>query len=113
MDVLATVVSTKHNYCRYSVLTALNRHTQCVLTHQCALTHRTGVLPHSALPHIWRPPAFPRELHGFLLSLLERFEITFPVQSYAHKLGTVLDPPLLTHTRTHSHAMAGVGTPRC
>lgn len=47
---------------------------------------------HSALPQIWRPPAYPLELHGFLLSLLERFEITFPVHSHAYKLGTRAPP---------------------
>ncbi len=83
MDVLSTVVSTKHNYCRYPHLSCYH-----LFFFQLILLHRTGVLPHSALPHIWRAPAFPRELHGFLLSLLERFEITFPIQSYAHKLGT-------------------------
>jgi hypothetical protein len=47
------------------------------------------VIAHSALPQIWRAPAYPPELHDFLLSLLERFEITFPIQGHAHKLGTL------------------------
>jgi len=48
------------------------------------------VIAHSALPQIWRAPAYPPELHDFLLSLLERFEITFPIQGHAHKLGTLV-----------------------
>lgn len=49
---------------------------------------RDGVIPHSALMHIWKSPAYPTELHGFLLSLLERFEIIFPIRDHAYKLGT-------------------------
>jgi hypothetical protein len=34
-------------------------------------------------------------MHPFILSLLERFEISFPVNANAHKLGTI--SPLLPH----------------
>jgi hypothetical protein len=54
----------------------------------CVVWRRDGLIAHSALAQIWKPPAYPPELHEFLLSLLERFEIIFPVQNYAHKLGT-------------------------
>jgi hypothetical protein len=44
-------------------------------------------MAHSALPHIWKAPVFPAHVHPFILSLLERFEISFPVGAHIHKLG--------------------------
>jgi hypothetical protein len=44
-------------------------------------------MPHSALPHIWRVPTYPPQVHPFILSLLERFELSFPVGAHIHKLG--------------------------
>jgi hypothetical protein len=91
MNVMSTVVSTKHNYCRYGAVishaplythswhssTRLNVRTMC----------RNGVMAHSALPHIWKAPDFPPEVHPFILSLMERFELSFPVGAHIHKLG--------------------------
>lgn len=53
-----------------------------------ALDFRNGVLAHSALYHIWRAPELPPEVHPFILSLLERFELSFPIGPYIHKLGS-------------------------
>jgi hypothetical protein len=36
---------------------------------------KNGILPHSNLAQIWRPPSFPPELHPFLLQLLHQFDI--------------------------------------
>lgn len=36
---------------------------------------KNGILPHSILPQIWRPPAYPPELHPFLIKLLHQFDI--------------------------------------
>ena len=36
-----------------------------------------GLLPHTLLPMIWRPPEFPPEIHDILLSLLKKFEIAY------------------------------------
>jgi hypothetical protein len=44
-------------------------------------------MAHSALPHIWKAPDFPPEVHPFILSLMERFELSFPVGAHIHKLG--------------------------
>lgn len=41
----------------------------------------------SALPQIWKVPDYPPEVHPFILSLLERFELSFPIGPHAHKLG--------------------------
>jgi hypothetical protein len=57
---------------------------------------RNGVMAHSALPHIWKAPDFPPEVHPFILSLMERFELSFPVGAHIHKLGgyaSSLRPP--------------------
>jgi hypothetical protein len=56
-NVMATIITTKHNY--------LGREGY------------EGILQHSVLPFIWRPPTFPDDLHGFILYLLNKFEITF------------------------------------
>jgi hypothetical protein len=56
-DVMATIITTKHNY--------LGREGY------------EGILQHSVLPFIWRPPTFPDDLHGFILYLLNKFEIAF------------------------------------
>jgi hypothetical protein len=45
-------------------------------------------LSQAALPQIWKPPSFPSNMHPFILSLLERFEISFPINANVHKLGT-------------------------
>jgi len=60
-DVMSTVITTMHNY--------LGREGQ------------EGILQHSVLPFIWRPPTFPKELHGFMLYLLNKFEITFTLDN--------------------------------
>jgi serine/threonine protein kinase/GTPase SAR1 family protein len=38
---------------------------------------RDGMMPHSLIPMIWRPPEFPVEIHEILLSLLKKFEIAY------------------------------------
>lgn len=38
---------------------------------------KDGMLPHSLIPMIWRPPEFPPEIHDILLSLLKKFEIAY------------------------------------
>jgi len=106
MDVFASVVSTKHSYCRYTALVcwaishlSLSRMSESLPPSLPLSSLSTGVLQHSVLPQIWRPPSFPSELHEFLLSLLERFEITFPVHSNTHKLGKLISlVAVLQHT---------------
>lgn len=85
MDVMSTIVSTKHNYCKYgsSCFTSIRRQAVSTLT----TLSRNGVMRHSALPHIWKPPTYPAQVHPFILSLLERFELSFPVSANIHKLG--------------------------
>jgi hypothetical protein len=51
--VLATVVTMKANYVR------------------------NGLLMHSDLPQIWKPPAFPQQLHRLLLVLLAKLELAY------------------------------------
>lgn len=85
MDTMCTVVSTKHNFVRFNLF--------CFLLHKPILTRlcnrRDGVLRTSDLGQIWRAPKYPAVLHQYLLSLLERFELMFPIKDYAHKLGAV------------------------
>jgi hypothetical protein len=40
-----------------------------------------GILHHSILPLLWREPDFPASLHGFILALLNRFEIAFTMNN--------------------------------
>ncbi|EFA78013.1 leucine-rich repeat-containing protein [Heterostelium album PN500] len=53
---LASIITVKHNY-----------------TNQ-------GVILHRDLKHIWKAPFYPQELHPHLLTLLEKFEISFNFQ---------------------------------
>jgi len=62
MDLMSSVISTKHNFCK------------------------DGILAASALPQIWKAPKYPPEMHPFILSLIERFEISFPIDKHAHNL---------------------------
>lgn len=55
--IMSTIITTKHNY--------LGREGY------------EGILQHSMLPFIWRPPTFPDDLHGFFLYLLNKFDIAF------------------------------------
>ena len=58
-DCMATVITTKQNF---------------VID---------GVLQHSKLPLIWRPPKYPPTLHAFLLQLMYKYEAAFPLSSDA------------------------------
>lgn len=60
-DLMSTIITTKHNY---------------IGREGCE-----GILRHSVLPFLWRPPVFPEYLHGFILNLLNRFEIAFTLDS--------------------------------
>jgi len=40
---------------------------------------KDGILKESSLPHIWKPPKFPEQLHPFLISLLDSFEVSFDI----------------------------------
>lgn len=40
---------------------------------------------HSILPLLWREPQFPASLHGFLLALLNRFEVAFTMNRMGSK----------------------------
>lgn len=46
---------------------------------------KNGVLLSTNLTQIWKPPEFPESLHMTLLSLLEKFEISFPLPSKDHE----------------------------
>src|SRR5690242_7926470 len=52
---MSTVITTKHNYAR------------------------NGILYYQYLGQIWQPPEYPEHLHPFLLSLLNKFEISFDI----------------------------------
>eukprot|EP01119_Soliformovum_irregulare_P016349 TRINITY_DN4710_c0_g2_i3.p1 TRINITY_DN4710_c0_g2~~TRINITY_DN4710_c0_g2_i3.p1 ORF type:complete len:1173 (+),score=432.27 TRINITY_DN4710_c0_g2_i3:488-3520(+) len=59
-----------------------------------------GILPHQALPQIWREPLFPNKIHAVLLSLLENFEIAFPLTPFSSNYdGQSLIPSLLPANR--------------
>jgi hypothetical protein len=40
-----------------------------------------GILSAQSCVHIWRPPRFPTSLHSYLLQLLVKFELLFPLKS--------------------------------
>eukprot|EP01103_Thecamoeba_quadrilineata_P004097 TRINITY_DN1381_c3_g1_i1.p1 TRINITY_DN1381_c3_g1~~TRINITY_DN1381_c3_g1_i1.p1 ORF type:complete len:1903 (+),score=318.22 TRINITY_DN1381_c3_g1_i1:778-5709(+) len=42
---------------------------------------KDGILAHNSLQYIWRPPYYPLEVHSSLLTLLQRFEIIFTLNS--------------------------------
>ena len=70
---MATVLTTKHTFAK------------------------NGVLPHQSLLQIWRPPKYPPEIHETLLSILENFEIAFPLTPFTKEYdGTSLIPSLLS-----------------
>eukprot|EP01094_Clydonella_sp_ATCC50884_P021946 TRINITY_DN493_c0_g3_i1.p1 TRINITY_DN493_c0_g3~~TRINITY_DN493_c0_g3_i1.p1 ORF type:complete len:2040 (-),score=911.87 TRINITY_DN493_c0_g3_i1:136-6255(-) len=80
VDVMSTVVTTKHQYTRQ------------------------GVLLHQNLPQIWRAPDFPPSLHSTLLYLLEKFEISYYLRATQTVKGDVysgksLIPSLLPEER--------------
>jgi internalin A len=56
---------------------------------------KNGVLLASDLPQIWKPPDFPEILHASLMSLLEKFEISYPLP----KKGEYLLPYLIHSQR--------------
>eukprot|EP01094_Clydonella_sp_ATCC50884_P001983 TRINITY_DN1151_c0_g1_i3.p1 TRINITY_DN1151_c0_g1~~TRINITY_DN1151_c0_g1_i3.p1 ORF type:complete len:2019 (-),score=883.98 TRINITY_DN1151_c0_g1_i3:250-6306(-) len=55
VDMLSSVISTTHNYCK------------------------KGILRHSDLHHIWKAPMFPPELHDVCLNFLRTFQISLPI----------------------------------
>ena len=79
VDVMCSVITTKHAFVK------------------------GGVLEHSSLKQIWRPPTFPEDLHQTLLNLLENFEISFYLRSTAQAndlyTGRSLVPSLLPEER--------------
>ena len=78
-DVMSTIITTKHTYVK------------------------NGVLDHRNLPMIWRAPNFPPPLHKTLLSLLEKFEISYYLQSTQvandYYTGSSLVPSMLNEDR--------------
>jgi hypothetical protein len=73
---MATVLTTKHTFAK------------------------NGVLPHKSLLQIWRAPKYPPEIHETLLSILENFEIAFPLTPFTKEYdGTSLIPSLLSTER--------------
>lgn len=73
---MSTLVTTKHNFAN------------------------TGILRHSHLCQIWKPPVYPVNIHAHLLALLSRFEIayqcppTFNLTSVTgHKSSIQIQPP--------------------
>lgn len=42
---------------------------------------KKGIIPRETLPMIWKPPAYPEHLHNFIISLLERFDVIYRIQS--------------------------------
>ncbi|KAL6057314.1 Myotubularin-like phosphatase domain [Balamuthia mandrillaris] len=39
-----------------------------------------GIIEHKNLIHIWKPPKYPTELHESLLAILEKCEVSYPLQ---------------------------------
>lgn len=71
-EVMATILTTRHNFAK------------------------NGILKHSNLFQIWREPKYPQKLYSVLLSILERFEITYPLSPLTEKFdGVNLIPSLL------------------
>jgi hypothetical protein len=57
-DLLSTIITTKHTFVK------------------------GGILLHKNLEHIWRDPQqFPKSLHPLFLALLEKFELSFPLDA--------------------------------
>ncbi|PRP75101.1 leucine-rich repeat-containing protein [Planoprotostelium fungivorum] len=55
-----------------------------------------GILLHTALKQIWKPPLFPETLYKTMLSLLDNFGIAFPLTPFDENLsGKTLIPSLL------------------
>lgn len=87
--VMSTVMTTKHTYVK------------------------GGLLPRSALLQIWRAPEYPEHLHEFLLSLLNRFEISLEVNLPAEDgqpttEKALLVPALLPEERSTSKFMKDI-----
>jgi len=73
---LSSIITTKHSYAK------------------------DGILMHKSLKQIWRPPQYPNHLHTHLISLLEKFEISFNVsQDSSFENGMSLIPSLLSNER--------------
>ncbi|KAL6046584.1 Myotubularin-like phosphatase domain [Balamuthia mandrillaris] len=51
-----------------------------IITTRHTYASKSGILSHNALQHIWRPPDFPPQVHPFLLSLLNKFEIAYDME---------------------------------
>jgi Leucine-rich repeat (LRR) protein/GTPase SAR1 family protein len=76
-NVMSSIITTKHTFCK------------------------DGVLSHSSLRQIWRPPQFSDDLHVTLIRLLEKFEITHVLanESSDFYAGSSLIPSLLPEER--------------
>ncbi|KAK5576072.1 hypothetical protein RB653_007210 [Dictyostelium firmibasis] len=74
---LSSIITTKHSYAK------------------------DGILNHKSLKQIWRPPQYPTNLHPHLISLLEKFEISYNLSpdSTSFETGTSLIPSLLLNDR--------------
>eukprot|EP01117_Protostelium_nocturnum_P009737 TRINITY_DN3481_c0_g2_i2.p1 TRINITY_DN3481_c0_g2~~TRINITY_DN3481_c0_g2_i2.p1 ORF type:complete len:1509 (+),score=531.31 TRINITY_DN3481_c0_g2_i2:2688-7214(+) len=72
-ELMSMVLSTKHNHVK------------------------NGILHHSALKNMWKPPHFPESHYKIMLSLLENFEIAFGVVGKEEDFnnGTTIVPSLL------------------
>ncbi|KAF2071594.1 hypothetical protein CYY_007084 [Polysphondylium violaceum] len=78
---LSSIITTKHSYAK------------------------DGILMHKSLKQIWRPPQYPNHLHPHLISLLEKFEISFNVsQDSGFENGMSLIPSLLSNERPAAFA---------
>jgi hypothetical protein len=72
-DIMATIFTTKHNF-----------------------ASKDGLLSHRDLPQIWKAPKYPPSLYKILLSLLENFEVAFPLSPFTEELtGESLIPSML------------------
>eukprot|EP01114_Cavostelium_apophysatum_P022155 TRINITY_DN7922_c0_g2_i4.p1 TRINITY_DN7922_c0_g2~~TRINITY_DN7922_c0_g2_i4.p1 ORF type:complete len:1489 (-),score=439.35 TRINITY_DN7922_c0_g2_i4:127-4593(-) len=66
-DLLATIITTKHKFVK------------------------EGIIHHRDLDQIWREPEFPKELHSSYLALMERFEVSYNINSQT-KANEAIDP---------------------
>eukprot|EP00007_Cunea_sp_BSH-02190019_P005553 CAMPEP_0174232408 /NCGR_PEP_ID=MMETSP0417-20130205/2700_1 /TAXON_ID=242541 /ORGANISM="Mayorella sp, Strain BSH-02190019" /LENGTH=2427 /DNA_ID=CAMNT_0015310457 /DNA_START=88 /DNA_END=7371 /DNA_ORIENTATION=+ len=88
-DMMSTIITTKHSFVS------------------------DGILNHTALRQIWRPPKFPRELHRTLLKLLQKFQIIYVLPGVVEDpeddpwvTGSSFVPCLLPPGRPHQRVQA-------
>ena len=50
---------------------------------------KEGILSKKDLPQIWKPPAYPENVHDSLVALLEKFEVAYPLSQLPGEEGII------------------------